>query len=290
MTSPRSIENVAINAGNSRQVEVQTSTEASWFVPCFWNLKLDGGWCWWLIALKSQEWSKIYSIHDLLLSSSSWVVVVQRNRVTWLRVRQLVLLMKRKAIASVSSAVICAGLSLLWQHSIWSMRSVYLCSPWQWLTKISLQCSDPVPGAASFHGSWWMYVLQAFFLVLRMATTVGSVLVVEQEVRSSRLTVRTPLSLNINPTTKTQMLCSAIGLFGAITFSVWMVAVGALWYIVELVLILIPSVTLLEFNMFAVLCSVIFYIYPHVSLVHQMMDGTMSEENYDTEKQSCCCV
>lgn len=76
---------------------------------------------------------------------------------------------------------------------------------------------------------------------------------------------------------------SAAGIYGAITFKVWPVALSLSLFAIEFM-----SSLLLQ-DVFLLVLSVSF-AYPHIYFIREVKQGIMSEENYPTEKHSCCCV
>eukprot|EP00562_Extubocellulus_spinifer_P002258 CAMPEP_0178477718 /NCGR_PEP_ID=MMETSP0696-20121128/4276_1 /TAXON_ID=265572 /ORGANISM="Extubocellulus spinifer, Strain CCMP396" /LENGTH=192 /DNA_ID=CAMNT_0020105039 /DNA_START=250 /DNA_END=828 /DNA_ORIENTATION=- len=76
---------------------------------------------------------------------------------------------------------------------------------------------------------------------------------------------------------------NGLGIYGAMKFKHWPVAVALAAYVVE---VIIDAVT---FNIGGLLLAG-FFAYPHVVFLREMKSGVMSELNYPTEKYSCCCV
>ena len=74
-----------------------------------------------------------------------------------------------------------------------------------------------------------------------------------------------------------------IGIWGALEFSTLQLYVALALY----TLIFVMNVWV--FNLPAMLISG-FFAYPHVFLIKEIKEGTMSESNYYNEEQSCCCV
>jgi hypothetical protein len=81
----------------------------------------------------------------------------------------------------------------------------------------------------------------------------------------------------------TGVVCSVLGLFGAMKYKGWMVIVAAVWHCVNAVLSLLGgdiSSTVIN-GCFA---------YPHLVFYQQMKKGNLTAENHTNEIQSCCCV
>ena len=80
-----------------------------------------------------------------------------------------------------------------------------------------------------------------------------------------------------------QLICYAIGAYGAVQFNVGMVSVAMVCHIVSvignLVAANIPGVIMIGL-----------FIYPHVFFIKEMRAGVMTPDNYVNEVHSCCCV
>lgn len=80
-----------------------------------------------------------------------------------------------------------------------------------------------------------------------------------------------------------KILCYAIGIWGAVSFSLWQVYVALGMYMIDTI------VNVLVLKFVSVLVAG-FFAYPHVYLVQEIKNGIMTKENYYSEEQSCCCV
>ena len=80
-----------------------------------------------------------------------------------------------------------------------------------------------------------------------------------------------------------KILCYAIGIWGAVSFSLWQVYVALGMYMIALIF------NAIVLNLIAVLVAGLF-AYPHVYLVQEIKKGIMTKDNYYSEEQSCCCV
>eukprot|EP00567_Pseudictyota_dubia_P001127 CAMPEP_0197467996 /NCGR_PEP_ID=MMETSP1175-20131217/65849_1 /TAXON_ID=1003142 /ORGANISM="Triceratium dubium, Strain CCMP147" /LENGTH=121 /DNA_ID=CAMNT_0043004091 /DNA_START=927 /DNA_END=1292 /DNA_ORIENTATION=+ len=80
-----------------------------------------------------------------------------------------------------------------------------------------------------------------------------------------------------------KLICGSVGIYGAITYKVWAVAISLAFYCVEF------AHNLFAMNIIGLLMPG-FFAYPHVFFMKEVKEGIMSEENYELEKQSCCCV
>lgn len=76
---------------------------------------------------------------------------------------------------------------------------------------------------------------------------------------------------------------NGLGIYGAMKFKFWPVAVALAAYVVECI------IDAVAFNIGGLLLAG-FFAYPHVVFLREMKSGVMSELNYPTEKYSCCCV
>jgi hypothetical protein len=73
----------------------------------------------------------------------------------------------------------------------------------------------------------------------------------------------------------------AIGIRGALKFNTCMVTAAMIYHCVRAV------ASLFTMNIFGMLLSLLF-VYPHVMLVMAIKKGTMTEQNYQNEKKTCC--
>jgi hypothetical protein len=80
-----------------------------------------------------------------------------------------------------------------------------------------------------------------------------------------------------------EILCYAIGIWGAVSFSLWQVYVALGMYMITIIF------NLVVLNFIALLLAG-FFAYPHVYLVQEIQKGIMTKDNYYSEEQSCCCV
>jgi hypothetical protein len=80
-----------------------------------------------------------------------------------------------------------------------------------------------------------------------------------------------------------RMVAEAVSIYGAMTYSQWMVGVGLAGYVVHALLALV------QVQLVAVVVAC-FAAYPHVALIDEMRKGIMTEQTYLFEKHSCCCV
>lgn len=80
-----------------------------------------------------------------------------------------------------------------------------------------------------------------------------------------------------------RMVLNAMGIYGAVKYKVWAVGASLVGYIAQGIwaLITFDVTTLVVSSLFA---------YPHVYLIMEMRNGIMSEDTYEQEKFSCCCV
>jgi uncharacterized membrane protein len=76
---------------------------------------------------------------------------------------------------------------------------------------------------------------------------------------------------------------TCVGIYGAMTYNIWMVGVSLAVYCLNFATGIINSniFTLVMYGCFA---------YPHFFFIQEVRRGIMSEVNYVNEKQSCCCV
>jgi uncharacterized membrane protein len=80
-----------------------------------------------------------------------------------------------------------------------------------------------------------------------------------------------------------KLVCNGVGIYGAMTYNIWMVGVSLAVYCLNFATGIINSniFTLVMYGCFA---------YPHFFFIQEVRRGIMSEVNYVNEKQSCCCV
>jgi len=96
-----------------------------------------------------------------------------------------------------------------------------------------------------------------------------------------------------------------LGIVGASIYNMFLVGFAALWYIVSFVLSIVFSIKAVnEFNNdntgqdipvgygSLIISGIItaLFVYPHVGLIVELKNGTMSAVTYPREQQSCCCV
>jgi hypothetical protein len=80
-----------------------------------------------------------------------------------------------------------------------------------------------------------------------------------------------------------EIMCYAIGIWGAASFSLWQVYVALGMYMITIIF------NAIVLNFIALLVAG-FFAYPHVYLVQEIKKGIMTKDNYYSEEQSCCCV
>lgn len=80
-----------------------------------------------------------------------------------------------------------------------------------------------------------------------------------------------------------KIVMNVVGVVGAVNFNIYMVAVSAAVYL------FMAAIALIALNPFVFVYAGCF-AYPHFVFIHEVCKGVMSEVNYPTEKQSCCCV
>jgi len=80
-----------------------------------------------------------------------------------------------------------------------------------------------------------------------------------------------------------KIVCYSCGIYGAMSYNIWLVGVSLAAYGLGFIYALIHG------NILALLPQG-FFAYPHVFFIKEVKEGIMSEENYELEKQSCCCV
>lgn len=81
------------------------------------------------------------------------------------------------------------------------------------------------------------------------------------------------------------ILFAIIGTIGAIEYRPRMVIACAMWYLAQG----LASLVILGYGGLGLLLSGI-WAYPSVMLYQEILEGIMSEENYENEIYSCCCV
>lgn len=101
------------------------------------------------------------------------------------------------------------------------------------------------------------------------------------------------------------VVAAAVALFGAIRFSLWMVAVNALWIVANLVLTSLSWASLVDdvnaaqpdatdINAYpAIIVTAIVsvcFLYAHLGLMQEVRSGIMTAETYPREQYSCCCA
>mmetsp|Transcript_2574 Transcript_2574/g.3441 ORF Transcript_2574/g.3441 Transcript_2574/m.3441 type:complete len:170 (-) Transcript_2574:209-718(-) len=79
------------------------------------------------------------------------------------------------------------------------------------------------------------------------------------------------------------LTCGLLGVFGAISFSPYMVSVALVFNCIKFCL----AVT--KVNPVA-MCVIGLIVYPHLLFLQEMKSGVMTQENYPNEAQRCCCV
>eukprot|EP00538_Stauroneis_constricta_P011960 CAMPEP_0119546132 /NCGR_PEP_ID=MMETSP1352-20130426/677_1 /TAXON_ID=265584 /ORGANISM="Stauroneis constricta, Strain CCMP1120" /LENGTH=168 /DNA_ID=CAMNT_0007590797 /DNA_START=77 /DNA_END=583 /DNA_ORIENTATION=- len=75
------------------------------------------------------------------------------------------------------------------------------------------------------------------------------------------------------------VLCSAAAIYGAVIYNSYLVGVNVVFL----------ALTMFNMGIVSVVANG-FFIYPHAFLIHYIEKGIMSEDNYENERQSCCCV
>jgi hypothetical protein len=83
--------------------------------------------------------------------------------------------------------------------------------------------------------------------------------------------------------TAVRIIANGLGIYGAVTYNIWMVGVSLLVYCFDFVMgvVAVNVLSLVMVGLFA---------YPHFFFIKEVRSGVMSEANYVNEKQSCCCV
>jgi hypothetical protein len=74
-----------------------------------------------------------------------------------------------------------------------------------------------------------------------------------------------------------------LGIYGALTYKYYFLALAALYFGYQFFL------DLFTLNLLSIMWSAV-YVYAHAVLTNEMSTGIMTEENYPSEKYSCCCV
>jgi cytochrome bd-type quinol oxidase subunit 2 len=93
---------------------------------------------------------------------------------------------------------------------------------------------------------------------------------------------------------------SMLAIFGAIRYNIWPVAANiaylAISFIVKIALNVSASNSDSDYTynvgviiVFGLIFTAL-YIYPHAMFIREVRSGTMTNDNYDQERQSCCCV
>lgn len=85
------------------------------------------------------------------------------------------------------------------------------------------------------------------------------------------------------------MIINLMGNIGASKFSACLVGVALFIYAAVTIVFLILSFIATPYLLIYVVACALF-CYPHIMLVIEICNGTMSAENYHNEQQSCCCV
>lgn len=81
------------------------------------------------------------------------------------------------------------------------------------------------------------------------------------------------------------VICSSLGLFGALKFRKTFVLVAAIWFGIEAIMGLV-----LFMDWIGAVIGV-FFMYPHIMMFRDMQKGIMTRERYPVEKECCgaCC-
>jgi hypothetical protein len=79
------------------------------------------------------------------------------------------------------------------------------------------------------------------------------------------------------------VLCSLIGLCGAVQYNRRMVILAAVYYCISMLTKIVP------FDLSGMLMAGLFS-YPHFVFIKELDNGIMTAENYPNEINSCCCV
>jgi hypothetical protein len=80
-----------------------------------------------------------------------------------------------------------------------------------------------------------------------------------------------------------RIVANSIGIYGAVTYNIWMVGASLLAYCFDFVM------GVVSMNVGG-LVMIALFAYPHFFFIKEVRSGIMSEANYVNEKQSCCCV
>jgi hypothetical protein len=79
------------------------------------------------------------------------------------------------------------------------------------------------------------------------------------------------------------VICSLIGIYGAVRYNSWMVIIAAVYYCISVTMKIVP------FDLSGMLMAGVF-AYPHFVFIKEVNNGIMTAENYPNEIHSCCCV
>jgi len=81
-----------------------------------------------------------------------------------------------------------------------------------------------------------------------------------------------------------KMVFAGLGVYGAMSYNIYMVGASAVMYIVDCLM------SLVVFQVASTLLAG-FFAYPHIFFIKEVRDGTMTKKNYPVnEEHSCCCV
>lgn len=80
-----------------------------------------------------------------------------------------------------------------------------------------------------------------------------------------------------------KIACLSFGIYGALKFKLLPVAVSLASYGFAFIYAIFTA------NILMMLLPV-FFAYPHIFFIKEVRQGIMSEDNYDLERHSCCCV
>uniref|UniRef100_A0A7S2EL06 Uncharacterized protein n=1 Tax=Trieres chinensis TaxID=1514140 RepID=A0A7S2EL06_TRICV len=83
--------------------------------------------------------------------------------------------------------------------------------------------------------------------------------------------------------TVAKLVCYSCGIYGAMSYNIWLVGISLVAYGLDFIYALTNG------SILALLLPG-FFAYPHVFFIKEVKEGIMSEENYELEKHSCCCV
>jgi hypothetical protein len=91
-----------------------------------------------------------------------------------------------------------------------------------------------------------------------------------------------------------------LAIFGAIRYNIWLVSASIAYHAISFIVKTGINVAAsnsdsdYKYNVGVIvvigLISIALFIYPHVMFVREVRSGTMTNNNYDNERQSCCCV